>query len=159
MAPFSVLGRRGVLFGVVAGCFRTFTVVSSCPASICLGILMEDENFAVAGGEVDEFGARIKGIGVHAFADWGSEDYLPVSELTTPRCLLRQPTKRRWASTSIERAVGVPHGRGARRSFTLRVLTSMWSVFVFLFEIDVEIALAVGGAVFGAAAEINGAGD
>src|SRR5258706_7201081 len=31
--------------------------------------------------------------------------------------------------------------------------------FVFVFEIDVEIALAVGGAVFGAAAEINGAGD
>src|ERR1700756_4576218 len=31
--------------------------------------------------------------------------------------------------------------------------------FVFLFEIDVEIALAVGGAVFGPAAEINGAGN
>src|SRR5258705_13717683 len=31
--------------------------------------------------------------------------------------------------------------------------------FVFLFEIDVEIALAVGGSVFGAAAEINGAGN
>jgi len=31
--------------------------------------------------------------------------------------------------------------------------------FVFLFEIDVEIALAVGGTVFGAAAEINGACD
>src|SRR5258708_24535755 len=119
---------------------------------------MEDEDFAVAGGEVDEFGVRIKGIGVHAFADWGSEDYLAGFGIDDAQML---------ATAADEEAVGIhvhrEGGGGAARGEGPAILHfgSLYvnvERFVFLFEIDVEIAFAVGGAVFAAAAECNGAG-
>jgi len=66
---------------------------------------MEDEDFAVSGGEVDEFGVCIEGIGVHAFADWGSEDYLAGFGIDDAEML---------AAAADEEAVGVDVHRQTR---------------------------------------------
>src|SRR6267143_711208 len=76
-AVFGAGNVEAFCFVVVADCFRTLHGDKFLSQRVFVrGILMEDEDFAVSGGEVDEFGAWVEGIGVHAFADWGSEDYL-----------------------------------------------------------------------------------